>query len=169
MKEHFKNNYIIYLLIILIVAITLAIKLVPKNKEELLDTSMFNVIDVKEALQLFNESNNKAKVLLICRLNCSACINSEKTFKFTMLEYKYNINYLELSNLQNDNEETKQLLEKLDYEYTLNDKKDVFSNFLGVTPMFIIIKNNKMVYGNIGTMDKNQIKQVVTKYDVTNE
>ena len=169
MIKHLKNNYIIYLLLILVVIVILAIKFIPKEKETLLDTSMFDVVDTKGALDLFEDSYEKAQVLMISRLDCSASINNEAIIKIAIAQYHFYLHYLELSDIDENSEEGKELIDKLDYEYTLNDKHEKFSYFLGATPMFTIIKNGKMVYGNIGSMSDEQIKQAVQNYGATYE
>ena len=165
MINHFKKNYIIYLLILLIVIVILAIKFVPRTKKVLLDTSMFNVIDTKEALDLFSLEDNKAKLLMIGRNDCSACISFEPILKIAIANYHFNVNYLELSLIDNSDKKD-ELLRKLDYEYTLDGNTDNFSSFLGVTPMIIVIKNGRMVYGTIGTLNQEELKSIIDKYEI---
>ena len=170
-KKHFQENLAIYLVLITCLTIGLIIWFTQNNseiKEEYqFDTSMFNIVDVSGANKLFE--TDEPKVLLIGKQGCSACYNFVPTLQIAMAKYHFNVNYLDLSDIDIDSTEYKLLLEKLDFEYTLNDKKGIFSDFMGTTPMFIIIKDNKMVYGYIGTMSQTVVKTMVSKYGVITE
>lgn len=167
--NHLKENYPIYLIILVVVVFIVIIKIVPKDSEQLLDTSMFEVVDIKGALNLFESSHEKASVLVIGRKDCSACINFEPVLKISQAKYHYYTHYLELSDLNKDSEEYQELIDKLDYEYEFNGNKNEFGQFMGATPMFIILKNGKQVYGYIGTMSENVIKTMVTNYNANYE
>ena len=166
LKEHLTNNLAIYLIIIATIVIFLIIKFVPHEEETKYDTSLFNVVDLKGANELFKDNINK--VLIIGREDCNACQNFLPTLKYAMIKYSFNVSYIELDNINPKNEGYDEFINNIDYTYTLKEKTDKFSTFLGVTPMVIIIKNNKMVYGYIGSMSEETIGAIVTQYGITN-
>lgn len=128
------------------------------------DTSNFNIISTKEAVGLFENSNSQ--VLVICRSTCSACASFVPTLNSVSKMYKVKINYLDLETMDLDGNDTKKLKKLLNFEYTYDDKTASFSEFIGLTPMFIILKNKEMVYGYIGTMNLSVVKTILENYEV---
>ena len=61
----------------------------------------------------------------------------------------------------------KELISKLDIEYNLKGKVAKFGEFLGSTPMTIIIKNGRMVHGYIGSMDTDTLTTFTSLYGVS--
>ena len=47
----------------------------------------------------------------------------------------------------------------MDYEVTVEGKTGRLSDFMGATPMFIIFKEGKIVYANVGSMDKEMVNK----------
>jgi len=165
MSNHLKKYGAIYLILLLIISITLIIIFRPKNEEtKEFDTSFFNVVNTKEAVDLFNSSKNQ--ILFIGRPGCSACQKFVPYLKIAVAQNHITINYLNLDEIDRNSEEYQKLIEKLDFEYTLNDTKAKFGDFMGATPMFIIIKNNRMVYGYIGVMTHTRIAELLTQYGI---
>lgn len=164
---HLKEYYAIYLILftIIVVCCLLFIKPNKEIKEEITyDTSMFTNLTTEEALTLFED--NKTHVLVIGRKTCGVCIDFLPTLQLAVAKYQFELNYLDLLNMDKNAEEYTKLKEKLDYEYTLDNKTDTFGSFMGTTPMFIIIKNNKMVFGYMGSMADSVVKTRLEQYGV---
>lgn len=163
--NHVKNNLAIYLVLLAVLVIFLIIKFIPKKEKSNYDTSMFNVVELKDADQLFQDGVNK--VLFIGREGCSACEYFLPILQISMAKYHFYVSYLDINNLDYKSEDYKNFIKYLDYTYTLQGKTAEFSDFMGNTPMFIIIKNNKMVYGYIGTMTEASIEAMITLYGIS--
>ena len=163
---------IIILIIITTIIVGLAIffredHFVPEN-EYTYETDMFSTVNVKGALKLF-ENLDKASFLFIGRQYCQGCAYQGPILQIALAEYQFPVYYLDLNTIDTSKEETQELLKKLDFEYELYDKKGPFGSFLGYTPMLIIIKGGKQVYGHIGALDKDEIYELILKYGVITE
>lgn len=165
LTNHLKNYLAIYLIIISVLIIALIIYFKPTTPEDnSFDTSMFTILDTKGVNELFLQK--EPKVLYIGRQGCSACKTFTPTIQISLAKYHFRVYYYDINDLDFNNEEVKKLINNLDMEYELNSKTDTFGNFIGNTPMFVIIKNKKMVYGKIGIIDEETIKNAVSKYGV---
>lgn len=167
---HIKNNASIYFVIIgclIVLSIVLLMSNKDNSKKEEVDTRYFKILSINETLKLFD--SNEDSVLVIGKKDCPATVELGKTITIAKAKYGFTVNYLELSNLDPNSTEYKSLIEKLDYEYTLYDKTDKFGNFLGNTPMLIIIKGRKMSYGYIGNMTLASLETILRQYGVINE
>lgn len=167
-KNHFKNNAAIYL-VLLISATIIAISVFVNKEEELpepiVDTSMFRVINLEEALKLFDDDN--AKLLILSVNTCGATANYVPSLQIAQAKNGYNTYYLELSEITETSPEFEAFIAKLDYEYKLNNQTGKFSEFIENTPSTIIIKNKKMVYGNIGTLSTDTLEKLTDIYGVS--
>lgn len=167
LQNHFKQFGAIYLILLLALCITLIILIKPNKKEEKsYDTSMFNVVDTKGAVKLFSSNTNQ--VLFIGRPSCSVCEQFVPYLQIAMAQYHFKVSYLNTDDINQNSEEYKELLELLDYDLPNDDRASNFKVFLEMkaTPLFIIIKNNKMVYGYAGLMTNETIGSVVTQYGI---
>ena len=164
--NHLKNNIAIYMVLLASVVIICVALFVTKDPTvEKVDTSMFRVVSVKEALKLFEE--DKANLLVISTSTCAATIKYVPSLKIAQAKDGYNVYYLELDEVSYESKEFQKLLKKLDMEYNLNGKVAKFSEFIGTTPMNVIIKNKKMVHGYIGTMDTDTLHTITSLYGVS--
>lgn len=158
------------MILFLVLCVALIILIKPnKEPEESYDTSMFNVVNPKEAVKLF--SSNKNQVLFIGRPSCGVCKEFVPYLKIAMAQYHFPVSYLNADDIDRNSEEYNQLLELLDYELPNDDRASNFKVFLEMkaTPLFIIIKNNKMVYGYAGMMTNDSIGAVVSQYGINQE
>ena len=163
--KHLQNNLAIYMVLLAsIIIICIALFLTREEPAEKVDTSMFRVITVKEALRLFEQ--DEASILVISTSECAATVKYVPTLKIGQAKDGYNVHYLELDDIDYNDENFQQLLSKLDMEYNFNGKVDKFSAFIGSTPMNVIIKNKKMVHGYIGTMDTDTLHTITSLYGV---
>lgn len=168
-KSHFKNNLPIYLVLvtcIIIVGISLFVTK-QNNKEEVetVDTSMFKVLTLEETLKRFEE--DEPTLLVIGYKTCSATIHYTPYLQIAQAKYGYDTYYLELDSIdESQKEEYDQLVEKLDMEYNFQGTVEKFGNFIGSTPMTVIIKNHKMVYGYIGSINDDTLGSLTKMYGI---
>ncbi len=165
--EHLKRNVAIYIVLLACLTVLGVTLLITREPDvERVDTSMFQVVTVKEALELFEKDT--ANLLVISTSTCSATINYVPSLQIGQAKDSYNTYYLDLDEVNADSKEFKELLDKLDIEYNLNGKVAKFSEFMGATPMNVIIKNKKMVHGYIGSMDTATLHTYTSLYGVGN-
>ncbi len=164
--NHLKNNFAIYLVLIAcltIIGITLFIK--HEEEPEKLDSSLYFKVDLGGANLLFNDDT--PKLLLISTDTCSATIKYADTLNYEMVKYNYKVYFLNLAEIDTDSEEYQNFIKKLDLDYEKDDKKGKFYEFMGMTPMTVIIKNKKMVYGYIGSMSSKTLDTITELYGVS--
>ncbi len=161
----------IVLVVIVTITIGLLIYFKDRTKEpELLDTSLFNVIKVEDTKNLLEKSKNKAQFIYIGRKDCSACKKFEPYINYSMGLTTYTVNYIELSEINTKSDEYNNLIEILnEYEYTWEDETKPFGEFIGSTPMLFILKNQKVVWANLGGMKSEELANIIEKYGVNNE
>ena len=163
---HLKNNFVIYLIIItclIIAGITLFVNHEPEPEK--LDSSLYNKVNIEGIDYLFNDST--PKLLLIGTDSCSATVKYSKTLNFEMIKYNYKVYYLNLEEVDMESDAYKNFIKKLDFDYEQDGKPGKFYDFMGLTPMTVIIKNGKMVYGYIGTMSSGALDTVTELYGVS--
>ncbi len=165
--KHIKNNFAIYLIIIaciVIVAITIYVNRHPKPTK--VDTKYYDVVDINRALTLFNDDT--PKLLIISTDDCSATAEYTKTLNYAMIQYDFKVYYLSLTNIDKSSPKYQEFIAKLDMDYYMKEG-DIhpFNYFIGATPMNVIIKNKKMVYGYIGTMSLSALTTLTENYGVS--
>lgn len=165
--EHLKNNIAIYLIIIVCIIIGVLIFQNKDNEKIDYDTRPFNVVNNKEALKLFD--SKEPQMLVIGKKTCSASKELLPSLVIAQTKGNYTTNYLELTDLDKNSEDYNKLLELLDYEYQKDGETKPFREYMGATPMVIVIKDNKMVYGYIGTMNNTVVSTIAKQYGVANE
>ena len=164
--EHLKNNIAIYLVLIACLVVVCITLFVNHEKEpETLDSSLYTPVDISGIDFLFKDSD--AKLLLIGTDSCSATINYAATLNFEMIKYNYKVYYLNLENVDMESEAYKNFIQKLDIDYEQDGQKGKFYDFMGLTPMTVIIKNGKMVYGYIGSMSSGALDTITELYGVS--
>ena len=166
LKTHLKNNFAIYaVLLTCLVVLLIAVFYTKEEQLEKVDTSMFKVVTLDETLKMFEEDT--PKILVISTSTCSATIGYVPYLQIAQAKYGYNTYYLELDDLDAESKEFAQFIEKLDIEYNLNGNVQKFGYFIGSTPMTVIIKNKKMVFGYIGSMNTESLKAITSLYGVS--
>lgn len=170
LKNHFKNNAIIYLVLItciIVASIIIAVNHTPLfEKQTPIDKSLFQNVRVKEALYLFEKE--EPAYLVIGSENCSTTRDYAEYLRFETLHKKVDIYYLDLDTIKKDELETfNQLKEKLNLEYTYKNQKGTFGDFIDNTPMTAIIVNKKQVYGFIGSLNSTTIETLVDLYGLS--
>lgn len=168
-KRHFKTNLPIYLVVFTcIVVLGISFYVTKQNKKEevaTVDTSMFKVLTLEETLKRFDEA--EPTVLVIGYKTCSATIHYTPYLQIAQAKYGYDTYYLELDSIdESQKEKYDELVEKLDMEYNFQGSVEKFGNFIGSTPMTIIIKNHKMVYGYIGSINDDTLGSLAKMYGI---
>lgn len=130
------------------------------------DVSMMDEVDIKEALNLFD--TNETYVMYVGRSTCGACVAYLPALQKAQEEYGYTTKYLDITRINMDSEDFKKFTSLLDIKYEMVEqgvKKNLpFGDWFGYTPMTIIIKDGKMVGGEIGTMEYSSLQQLLNKY-----
>ncbi len=165
-KKHLKNNFAIYVVLVAcLIVIGVAVGVNRTPKVEPVDTSMFRVVTLKEAIKLFED--DEAKILVMGVDNCIVTKEYIPYLKIAQAKKGYQTYYLDLNTIKKEDLDDLEILkEKLDIEYKLYDKVGKFHEFMENTPMTVIIKNKKMVYGYIGSMSTSTITLLADKYGV---
>lgn len=164
-KEHLKNNFAVYSVILAcIIVLLIALKITSKPKLETVDTSMFEVVTIKEALDLFE--SEEPKLLVMSVETCTATISYTPYLQIAQAKHGYKTYYLDLNTIDTKSEDFKLLREKLDFEYNFRGTIGKFSEFIENTPSTVIIKNKKQVFGYIGSIDTNTLSTYVKLYGV---
>ncbi len=166
-KNHFKNNAIIYLILLLcLVILGIAIFVKGQNKLEEVDTSLFDVISLDKANSLFDD--NDPKLLLISTKTCQATVKYQPTLTIAAAKEEIKVYYLELTDINKEDravmEKFYKFQEKLDYPYMYRGEEKPIGEFIGSTPMTIIIKNKKVVFAYIGSMSQETIRSFIERY-----
>lgn len=168
-KNNIQNNAAIYLLIIAVIIIFLIIKFVGNKQttNDELDTSMFNVVTTENVDKIFN--SQKAEILVIGSRECSATKAFEPIMQLSSAKEQYTINYMELLDEEQNSNSYKAFIEKLDIPYNIDDEEKKLKDYMGATPMIIVIKNKKVVYGMVGSISEASLTQLAYTYGVSNE
>ena len=164
---HFKNNAIIYLILVLcliIIGVSLFIKGQDTLKE--VDTSLFDIVSLDKANSFFDD--NDPKLLLISTKTCQATVKYQPTLTIAAAKENIKVHYLELTDIDKEDravmEKFYKFQEKLDYPYKYRGEEKSIGQFIGSTPMTIIIKNKKVVFAYIGSMSQETTMAFIERY-----
>ena len=165
-KNNIEHNLPIYLIIIAVVVIFCIITFGNKNPSEtvLFDTSSFNVVTSKDVLEFLDEK--EARMIVIGSKKCSATEYFVPIMEISQAKGEYTINYLELLDEDPKSSEFKDLVNELDIVINYEGEEKKLKEYMGSTPMIIIIKNKKIVYGTVGTISENALTQLANTYGV---
>lgn len=165
-KNNIEHNLPIYLIIIAVVVIFCIITFGNKNPSEtvLFDTSSFNVVTSKDVLEFLDEK--EARMIVIGSKKCSATEYFVPIMEISQAKGEYTINYLELLDEDPKSSEFKDLVNELDIIINYEGEEKELKEYMGSTPMIIIIKNKKIVYGTVGTISENALTQLANTYGV---
>lgn len=119
------------------------------------DVSMMKEVDISDVLDMFKDTKG-TYVLYIGRSDCSACITYLPSLQQAQANLGYTTQYLDLNKLDTKSSNYESLVSKLTLKYTMTisgtEQTETFGKWMGYTPMTIIIKNGKMVDGEIGAI-----------------
>lgn len=166
LKEHFMNNLPIYSVLAVCIVITcIALFVTHEPVKETVDTSLFEVVTLKDVLGFFEQ--DEPRFLVIGYKNCSATIDYVPYLQIAEAKFGYKTYYLELDDIDETQlEDYNKLVEKLNYEYELLGEKGEFGKFIGSTPMTVIINKGKQVFGYIGSMNTTTLETITNLYGV---
>lgn len=135
------------------------------------DVSKMTAVDVKGAVDLFN--SKKTYVLYIGKSSCGACVSFLPRLNQVADEYGVTIQYLDINNVAKDSEGYNDLVKKMNFETTVTnngkEQKGTFGEFLGYTPMTVIIQKGKQVDGAIGAIGVEALQAVFDEYGIGNK
>lgn len=166
-KNNIEHNLPIYLLIIAVVVIFCIITFIGNknpSKTASFDTSSFNIVTSKDILKFLDEK--EARMIVIGSKKCSATEYFVPIMEISQAKGEYTINYLELLDENPNSSEYKELVNKLDIVINYEGEEKELKEYMGSTPMIIIIKNKKIVYGTVGTISENALNQLASTYGV---
>ena len=165
-KNNIEHNLPIYLVIIAVVVIFCIITFGNKNPSDtvLFDTSSFNVVTSKDVLKFLDEK--EARMIVIGSKKCSATEYFVPIMEISQAKGEYTINYLELLDEDPASSDYKELVNELDIVINYEGEEKELKEYMGSTPMIIIIKNKKIVYGTVGTISENALTQLANTYGV---
>ena len=168
-KNNIKENSALYLVLFAVLVIFFIIIYMNKSQTnvEPLDTKMFNVVTSENVNKLFE--TNEAKMLIVGSKTCSATKSFIPHLQISLGLEHYTVNYLELTDEDPNSDTYKNFVSRLDVLYTLDKEEKELKEYMGLTPMIIIIKNKKVVYGSIGQVDQDYLKQLIDTYGVKYE
>jgi len=169
LKKHLQENGIIYFVVISCLLLLGGTYIITKNNKETgevetVDTSLFKVVSLSEALDLF--ADNEVKMLLIGYETCSATINYVPAVQYVEVSRGFTAYYLDLKENTEESEELDEFVAKLDLEYDYKGDVRTIGEFLGYTPTTLIIKNGKVVYAYIGSMSASALTAISKKYEL---
>lgn len=167
--DKIKDKSVYILLTSLVLIIIFIITFIPKTQKDSannLDTSMFNVVDTKEVLDLIKK--NEPKMVIIGSRKCNATKEFISSMQISQAKGNYIINYIELLDENVKSTSYKNFLKELEVPYNgkVESKKEKIIDYMGYTPMILIIKNKKIVYGNTGTMSSDMLTNLAYTYGV---
>jgi len=159
---------IVLTIIILVIAIIFANRNTNTEEEQKdysYETESFKNVNLKQTIELFKR--DEATFLFIGRQGCEGAHFQAPYIIYAQVYYTFEVYHLDINDIDFENDPNVELLkEKLDYPYELEGKKGTFGSFLGTTPMVVIIKNKKQVYGNIGVLTDEEIVNILKEYGV---
>ncbi len=165
LKNHLLDNFAIYAVVLAcIIVILVALKITSQPKLKTVDTSMFKVVTLQEALELFE--TEEPKLLVMSVENCTATIDYVPYLQISQAKHRYNTYYLDLNSIDTSSEDFKLFQEKLDFDYNFRGTKGKFREFIENTPSTIIIKDKKQVFGYIGSISTDTLGTYIKLYGV---
>ena len=166
-NKHFKEFGVYYLVILLAIIIGFFIYFNQHrsyDKRMIVDRSMFVNIDVGRVNVGIDQKMDF--ILFLGKDDCKPTYDTVPSIQLSMAQYQYNVNYIDIEEIDYESEEYKQFLNNLDYEVTVEGTTGRLSDFMGATPMFIIFKEGKIVYANVGSMDKETVNNAYLESEV---
>lgn len=126
------------------------------------DISNFISVYVDGVLNLFTQED--LSVLYIGRETCHFCVQYVPIIENVQEELNFKTYYLDITKVDTTSELFTEFIEKLNKKYEMDGQTKEFGEFYGYTPMTVIIKNGKMVDGEIGYMEEVPLKELISKY-----
>ena len=124
------------------------------------DVSMMESVDLKTMLNdVFKRE--EIQVIYMGRETCGYCVTFLPTLQDAQEELGYKTVYLDIENVDTESDEFTEFISKLDKEYTMNvngeEQTDTYGSFYGYTPAVFLYKDGKMIAGEIGGMEYEEL------------
>ena len=132
------------------------------------DVSMFNTVGLSYILKFLGKSNKETHILYLGRSTCSACVAFLPNLQATQKEMNFTADYLDITTVDTTSDEFKKFGELLSKEITQNvngtTQTGKISEFYGLTPMIVVIKNGEAVDAVVGSYSKDNLQTFLKKY-----
>lgn len=137
---------------------------VPENY----DVSMFNEVAVGDILKFLGTSNKQTHILYLGRSTCSACVAFLPGLQETQKEMNFTTDYLDITKVDTSSDDFKKFSSLLSKEITQNvngtNQTGKISEFYGLTPMIVVIKNGEAVDAIVGSYSKENLQKFLKNY-----
>ena len=134
------------------------------------DVSMFNEVSVSDILKFFGKSNKDTHILYLGRSTCSACVAFLPNLQATQSEMKFTTDYLDITKVDTSSDDFTKFSNLLSKEITQNvngtTQTGKISEFYGLTPMIVVIKNGEAVDAVVGAYSKDNLQTFLKQYIV---
>lgn len=132
------------------------------------DVSMFNEVAVSDILKFLGTSNKETHILYLGRSTCSACVAFLPGLQETQKEMDFTTDYLDITKVDTSSDDFKKFSSLLSKEITQNvngtSQTGKISEFYGLTPMIVVIKNGEAVDAIVGSYSKENLQKFLKNY-----
>ena len=132
------------------------------------DVSMFNEVSVSDILKFLGTSNKDTHILYLGRSTCSACVAFLPNLQATQREMNFTTDYLDITKVDTSSDDFTKFSNLLSKEITQNvngtTQTGKISEFYGLTPMIVVIKNGEAVDAVVGSYSKDDLQTFLKKY-----
>lgn len=126
------------------------------------DVSKFRELKVNEVLKLFDD--NSLHIVYMGRPTCYYCVQFVPILNKVQESLGYTTIYLDTTSLNKSDKDVSSLIDKMDVKIMMNGSEETLKDYYGYTPMLLIIKDGKIVNGNVGYIDYQELYQLVSVY-----
>ena len=132
------------------------------------DVSMFNAVSVSDILKFLGTSNKETHILYLGRSTCSACVAFLPNLQATQREMNFTTDYLDITKVDTSSDDFTKFSNLLSKEITQNvngtTQTGKISEFYGLTPMIVVIKNGEAVDAVVGAYSKDNLQTFLKQY-----
>ena len=132
------------------------------------DVSMFNAVGLSDILKFLGKSNKETHILYLGRSTCSACVAFLPNLQATQREMNFTTDYLDITKVDTSSDDFTKFSNLLSKEITQNvngtTQTGKISEFYGLTPMIVVIKNGEAVDAVVGSYSKDNLQTFLKKY-----
>lgn len=132
------------------------------------DVSMFNEVSISDILKFLGTKNSETHVLFLGRSSCSACVAFLPSLRSAQSELKITADYLDITKVDTDSSDftkfTGYLSKTITQSVNGQEQTGKISEFYGLTPLVIVIKNGEAVDAIIGAYSKDNLLTFLKKY-----
>lgn len=136
-----------------------------KTQDNGYDVSMMDSISLSDAVALFEDKGSY--VIYIGRSDCGACVSYLPALQQAQTDLGYKTKYLNLYDMDESSADYDKFIKKLTVKYPMQvngeEVTKQFGEWVGYTPMTIVVKNGKMVDGEIGAISYDSLVSMLQK------